>query len=95
MALFVVFVVLVLSFVVVGVAVFEHPVNEFCEFVGGGGDGFGGAESSAHAAVVCAECAFTSMQALGGDAQGFCGAALYVSASSFDDFSSRNAVIGA
>ncbi len=43
--------VLFLAFADVFLAVFEHAVDDFGEFVGGGGDGFGWAVASVDAAV--------------------------------------------
>src|SRR5262245_8625656 len=42
--------------------VFEHSVNEHCEFSGHGGDGFGHADLSDEATKICAQGAMTVSQ---------------------------------
>ncbi len=63
----------------------EDGVEDAGELVGGGGDGFGGAELGASAAEEGAEGGLAAMKAHGGDAEGGSGAADGWTSAEFED----------
>ena len=80
--------------VVEGGAGLEEMINDAGEFVGGGGNGLGGAEPGAHAAKVVAEGGVALAGAVGGHAQGVGGAALHGAGVGREHFAAGDAVIG-
>ena len=87
------FVLLEDRFIVGGVSS-EEVEDDAGEFMGGGGDSFGGTEASAEASEVIADGGVAFTGAICGHAKGGGGAAFYVTGVSGEDFAAGDAVIG-
>jgi len=75
-------------------AVFEHMPDDACEFMGHGGDGFWGAQTSFPTAEAIAEIVLAVPEALGGEAQGSCRAAIDVTGFDGKDAAACDTVVG-
>ena len=88
-------------FIVIGARVlisltpFKHKVDNAGEFVGRGGNGFGGTELSTFAAIVGAEGAVAMTEGLGGDSEGGVGAIFGVLGASREAFTAGDGIVGA
>ena len=80
---------------VIGAAVFDQMMEDAGQFMGGGGDGFRGAETGFHPAEEVAESALAALEALGGHAQGVGGAAFDVAGGDGEDTAAGDAVVRA
>lgn len=80
---------------VVGLSCGDEVVDDACEFVGGGGDGFGRAEVSAFAAEEVADGGGTASGSVSGHSQGVGGSAGDFTSACFQLFAVRNPVVRA
>jgi len=69
-------------------------VEDACQFVSSGGDGFWGAEFGTHAPVVVAKRRLVVMQCVSGDAQCECSAVLYVAGAHGKYLAAADTIIG-
>ena len=83
-----------LAFIVIGLAFFEHGVNDACQFMGGGDGGMGATMLGALPLIESAECAVGAGERLGGLAKGEVGRTEHLWRRAIEDFAARDLVVG-